>query len=245
MATRRDFCDEMNRIYIGHGVYIGAANGEKTEDMTIKRIRQLEESYEGRNHTSDIQRDLTFIGNCYGKGYDMTQSYAGDCSGQIVGANRRLNICQTDYRACEFQAKSRPVDLDALTTADYVFDKKSGATHVGIYDNGYVVESKGRDVGVVRRKLSEGPWVVGGRMDWFDDSVPILTRELKYVKGDLMTGEDVFDCQEQLHIFGYLDEYHGKFGKETKQAVIKFQTDSGLKADGIVGQITWAKLYET
>jgi len=257
MATRREFCNEMNNVYKNHGVYIGAANGERTESLTFERVRKLEESYEGRDHKSDIQRDLTYIGNCYGKGWSMELSYAGDCSGQIVGAMRRLDIHQSDMRARDFQDASRPVELDALTTGDLVFDKKlaydekkkkyySVATHVGVYDNGYVVESKGRDAGVVRRKLSEGSWVIGGRLDWFEDSVPVLTRDLKYVKGDLMKGDDVMECQERLHAWGYLDDYHGKYGKETKKAVTEFQQDRNITADepGVVGQVTWAKLYE-
>ena len=38
-------CDAMEEVYNGHGVYIGAANGELTESLSIKRIRQLEESW--------------------------------------------------------------------------------------------------------------------------------------------------------------------------------------------------------
>ena len=59
MATRQQFVDEMNKVYEGHGVYIGGANGELTESLTIKQIRQFEEGYEGRDHASDIRRDLT------------------------------------------------------------------------------------------------------------------------------------------------------------------------------------------
>jgi len=35
----------------------------------------------------------------------------------------------------------------------------------------------------------------------------------------------------------------GIFGKHTKQAVIQFQKDNGLNADGIVGLETWSKLF--
>jgi peptidoglycan hydrolase-like protein with peptidoglycan-binding domain len=38
------------------------------------------------------------------------------------------------------------------------------------------------------------------------------------------------------------DQIDGVFGPVTKAAVVQFQTDSGLTADGIVGPITWAAL---
>jgi N-acetylmuramoyl-L-alanine amidase len=34
----------------------------------------------------------------------------------------------------------------------------------------------------------------------------------------------------------------GKFGKDTQNAVIKFQLSKGLDADGVVGIKTWKKL---
>jgi N-acetylmuramoyl-L-alanine amidase len=36
----------------------------------------------------------------------------------------------------------------------------------------------------------------------------------------------------------------GKFGKNTKTAVIAYQKANGLKADGIVGLNTWKKILE-
>lgn len=60
-------------------------------------------------------------------------------------------------------------------------------------------------------------------------------------------GEIVKAVQRKLVIGGY---YPGKydfdsvadgiFGKETEEAVKRFQRDCGLKADGIVGPQTWA-----
>ena len=60
-----------------------------------------------------------------------------------------------------------------------------------------------------------------------------------------MTGEDVRDLQTQLLMLGYsLVSYgaDGSFGSVTRGAVIRFQKDHGLTADGIVGSATWRML---
>ena len=62
------------------------------------------------------------------------------------------------------------------------------------------------------------------------------------------TGSDVFRLQETLRERGFLTgKVDGKFGPETKKAVIAFQTIHNLKADGIVGAFTRGALakYET
>jgi peptidoglycan hydrolase-like protein with peptidoglycan-binding domain len=49
--------------------------------------------------------------------------------------------------------------------------------------------------------------------------------------------------QEALKSAGYYDgKIDGTIGPKTKRAIEKFQTESGLKADGKVGHKTWAKL---
>ena len=59
------------------------------------------------------------------------------------------------------------------------------------------------------------------------------------------TGEDVRILQNKLKLLGYFPgSITGSFGPETKAAVIEFQTNNGLVADGIVGPMTWDKLFE-
>ncbi len=51
--------------------------------------------------------------------------------------------------------------------------------------------------------------------------------------------------QEALKSAGYYEgKIDGSVGPKTKRAIEKFQADNGLKADGKVGQKTWAKLGE-
>ena len=61
------------------------------------------------------------------------------------------------------------------------------------------------------------------------------------------SGPDVVECQNDLLHLGYdLSPYgaDGKYGNTTIREVKKFQTASGLTADGICGQKTWAALDE-
>ena len=59
------------------------------------------------------------------------------------------------------------------------------------------------------------------------------------------SGSSVTTLQKRLHALGYLD-YSGAtgyYGSLTKTAVIRFQQQNGLSADGIAGSITQSALY--
>ena len=246
MATRKQFCDEMEEVYKGHGVYIGTGNGELTEKLTIGKIHDMEVNYGYAKATTDknIRRDLAYIGKCYENGYDMSKSRAGDCSGQVVGCLRRLKVIPetADYSCRTFIKAAKTVDINKLQAGDLVFNKAQEPSHMGVYvGNGYVIESKGRDDGVVKRKTSAGGWVIGGRLDWFEDGGDdkVLTRILKYIPDDPMKGDDVEEVQKELKLQGYnCGSADGVFGKKTKTAVQAFQLEHNLTADGIVGRKT-------
>ncbi|MBV6623864.1 MAG: peptidoglycan-binding protein [Rivularia sp. (in: Bacteria)] len=58
------------------------------------------------------------------------------------------------------------------------------------------------------------------------------------------TGEDVKALQEIFTVFDlHTLIVDGYFGRKTKAAVIWFQENRGLQADGVVGKQTWAALY--
>lgn len=251
MATRKEYCKVINDAYENHGVYIGTGNGELTESLTVGKIHKMEQVYSGVGNEADrnTKRDLAFIGKCYENGYDMSKSIAADCSGLETYGFRKVGIFKNneDYAARQYQANSKPVKLDELIEGDFVFNKLSESTHMATYvGDGMCVESRGRDYGIVKRKVSAGGWTIGGRVDWFEEEIPPLTRNLKYIKGDRMTGEDVRQCKEQLCARGYLKSKYvdNIFGKHTDTAVRKFQEDNGLTVDGIVGQKTWKALWE-
>lgn len=59
------------------------------------------------------------------------------------------------------------------------------------------------------------------------------------------TGDAVMQLQEWLNELGYnCGTPDGKLGGNTDAAVRKFQNDHGLKADGVVGTLTWNAIDE-
>lgn len=164
MASREQLCEEAMALASDHGIYWWGGNGELTESLTPARIRAQESTLE------NAARVLRFIASCYDKKYDMTKSRACDCSGLVVYILRKLGLIKpaADYRARDLQAMCEKVRLDKLKKADLVFNKTSGATHVGIYiGNNTVCEARGRDFGIVIRSLAAGSWVTGGRLPYF------------------------------------------------------------------------------
>ena len=58
-----------------------------------------------------------------------------------------------------------------------------------------------------------------------------------------MSGDEVSKLQNKLKEYGYYkDPVDGRFGANTLSAVVQFQMDAGLTADGIVGLSTWESL---
>lgn len=57
-------------------------------------------------------------------------------------------------------------------------------------------------------------------------------------------GENVKKVQRELNNQGYPCPDNGNFDENTKQRVIQFQAEHNLAADGIVGPLTWEKLFQ-
>ena len=57
------------------------------------------------------------------------------------------------------------------------------------------------------------------------------------------SGTGVRQLQQALANRGYSLTVDGAFGPMTKNAVMSFQRSQGIAADGIVGSVTWGKLF--
>ena len=121
-------------------------------------------------------------------------------------------------------------------------------SHVGVYvGDGYVIEARGHAWGVVKTRLADRGWSLWGMPDWIEyggetpepEPIRAEVRELRRGCG----GSPGRKLQILLMGLGYAcGGADGDFGAVTEAAVIKYQRDSGLAADGVVGAETWGSL---
>lgn len=186
---------------------------------------------------------------------DMTIKYGqqhvgkrvADCSGLFVWAYGELGASiyhgsNTIYN--KYTTTTGAVGgLSTLRPGSAVFMVNNGRrTHIGLYiGGGKVIEAQGTRTGVVESSLNRwDEWgeLKGVEYDLAADQVETTLPTLR--KGD--TGSMVKDLQLRLQAVGCTLEADGIFGAKTLSFVLSFQRANGLKADGIVGPETWAKL---
>ena len=177
----------------------------------------------------------------------MASKYANGCPDK--SANGLFKLCK----------KTDPISTIPNTPGLVVW--RSG--HIGIsMDGEYAIEARGFNYGVVKTKIKNRGWEKWGMLpssliDYVEEqtpsapeSTPVTPDGCPYAeptknqrKGS--TGEGGKWLQWMLVQSGYsvgscgID---GDFGKATHAAVIQFQTDHQLEADGIVGSLTRASL---
>lgn len=217
------------------GCYCWGANGELAS--SLKSV----EAFIRENETSTANADRAI------KFYNKRKNSKGvrlmDCSGLIVYGLRSSGAKSENYDVTAEGLRvnvCKAIDKKELQDGDLCFKMSGGkAVHVGMYISGKVIESKGRNDGVVTRALALGGWSKYGRLNikWEDEPKGyVLTRILK--KG--CKGSDVTELQERLLKLGYasVGKVDGDFGPKTKTAVLELQRNAAIKADGIVGKDT-------
>lgn len=87
--------------------------------------------------------------------------------------------------------------------------------------------------------VAVGVWAL-----WPAPAPPPFERRL-FVKTPPLTGADVIRVQTQLITLGYLPPgaADGVFGPQTERAIQIFQREHDLEVDGIVGPLTWSRLF--
>lgn len=221
-------------------LYVWGAQGQK---MTVELIERREQNAKNRRRALDmynqhLRHGLPIIGY--------------DCSGLIVRYLLKKGFIKYDMTANGLKtAQCFNLDKDELQAGDLVFKysyKSKRCYHVGVYmGDGTVVHAKGRSYGVVREEISKAGWNRFGRLKVFASEepkqTPKLTRLLKYQK-PYMRGDDVRELQRALTNNGFdTDGVDGVFGKNTRKAVEAYQEAKDLKVDGLVGKMTWGKLF--
>ena len=191
-----------------------------------------------------------------------------DCSGLFAWAFRQLggymyhgsDTMYNKYCAAHGTlSKGKRTDGQDLKPGAAVFcynQAKKRRSHVGLFiGDGHVIEASGTINGVIMTKITNSKWVEWGELKGvvFDteaeaggDSVPVNQWETLPTLKRGSKGAAVQLLQTMLMRNGYSvgdSGADGIFGKATQSAVVKFQIDSCLAMDGVVGPKTWEALY--
>lgn len=182
---------------------------------------------------------------------------AFDCSGLGMYWFQNTKKWCSDMSSATMYGSCAKITLSALIRGDMVF-RHNGLRiyHVGYYIgactiNGVeykqaVIESMGRDVGVVVREIDASGTRYWNRYGRF----PLLQGEsdrgrdfaawtVKRVLRRGMSGDDVLELKTRLKSMGFLSAATKKsFGGDTYRAVKSFQKARGLAVDGIAGSKT-------
>ncbi len=147
------------RSQIGKGIYVWGGNGEDLLAMASpeKWIRKRETSAANADRAIALFEER--------KRHGVREIRAFDCSGLVYWSQKEAKVGYSDYTAAGYYKQCDPVEH--LEAGDLVFHHDGQKiVHVGICDtNGYVIESMGRDDGVVMTKRKDANyWNRSGRL---------------------------------------------------------------------------------
>lgn len=237
-AEMQPFFDYLKNEAKNRSVYCLGAQGEIAGALTTDFIASHEDSLKNAarvlKHLADLVIDTTWKRNI---------ARAFDCSG--LGSyylQNKLGVWSYDHRANDMYKECIIVPASNRQPGDFVFAHFTSAGvagHVGyIVDDGTVIESKGRDDGVVCRSFAAGGWDYVGRPKIWNYT---MRRALK--RGNV--GQDVGQLQARLKHFGYdCGTCDDDFGVKTYNALCRFQNDKYPKAPekGVMDKKTAKKL---
>ena len=253
MGQLQEFINILEEQVKNHSIYVWGGQGHDKYTITESWIKNRETSKAYANSAIDFWKKQVKAG--YG---NVLRAF--DCSGLGVWALIKMGIIKTDMTANGMRSKCTTISKSELKKGDWVFQVKSGnATHIGyvVDDDLHVIEAMGRAYGVVKRTLNASGsnyWNAFGRPSYFASEINEQTsipesynvdRLLKYTS-PYMRGDDVKWLQKALNYAGYsCGSADGVFGKNTKDAVKKYQKAKKLTVDGEVGEKTVVSLGGT
>ena len=217
---------EYLRAQLGN-IYAWGGQGDNLSGLhdPIKWIKGQEDDAENR------QRVINFYKKRKAEGQYPIKAF--DCSGLIMYFLDDLHGVMDDKSAQMLYQKCKKIKKDELQEGDLVFKGSSAdnITHVGVYvGGGKVIESKGRDDGVVETNLAERPFKYFGRLAALE---PFLVDEpdepyIFRLTSPRQKGPEVLELQRFLNFCHYRDENgdaldeDGIYGKHTDRALLGF-----------------------
>lgn len=204
---------------VNRAIYVWGGQGQNLSEMNDpeKWIRSRETSETNANRAIALfkkrKADGVYPIRCF------------DCSGLIVYFLYDLHhAIPGDRNARGLYQMCDVVGKTAKTAGELVFFSKTGESadisHVGVYiGGGKVIESIGRDYGVVETNVNDRAWTYAGHLPELD---PFLNdgAKIKFeVAHPLYHGEPYLAMQEALNLAGYGElALDGKWGKKSQAA---------------------------
>lgn len=147
-----------------NSIYLWGGSGEKVKKLTAYHIVQMETNF------TNCSRVLNEIYTRYKKSLITKKTKAYDCSGLVICALQYAKVLPEhfDDTANGLMKFFTSVNRKEITKGDVLFkcDENGKAFHTGLYvGDGYVVEAKGRDYGVVKTKI-DAAWNAAGRPEY-------------------------------------------------------------------------------
>lgn len=161
MGLREEFINNVVREVENNSIYIWGGQGEKVEELTIKKIEKMEDS------TENAKRVVKHIASIYP---NTNLSRAFDCSGLLTYHLMKLGIIGNDTTANGLLKRCKQIAKKDLRPGDFVFKMlKDKAVHVAMFykEGGTLVECVGRDDGVKFTELTT-KFTKFGRLPQFD-----------------------------------------------------------------------------
>lgn len=161
MVKIKDFITYLNAQVKNNSLYIWGGQGEYVLNMKPATIIAKETSH------TNAGRVLRLLSERVKNGADMSNARYFDCSGLGVYWFLENELITTDTTANGLKNLCDIIPIDKTRAGDMVFkvDSRGKASHVGyVVDNkGNVIESAGRDIGVVKSTIESGKFTVAGR----------------------------------------------------------------------------------
>lgn len=204
---------------VGCSLYVWGAQGESISSIIKEWVTKKETS------TTNVNRVLTHLGRLL-----KEELYFYDCSGLGVTWLLEQGLIKYDMTANGLFNQCTKISKAQVKRGDWVFilNNSGTATHIGyiVDDELNVVESAGRNYGVINRSLSQGSpngmWNAFGRPDKIftehskndntsNSNISVSFYRILKLTSPRMKGEDVRALQKAIGV-----EADGVFGPDTE-----------------------------
>ena len=138
---------------VGH-IYVWGAQGKNLTELERKKSNPEQWIKNRETSNTNANRAIALYRKKKAAGVDPILAY--DCSGLVMYFLQNMKgVIGVDLSAASIYSKCEKLGRDDLEPGDFVF-RHNGKTvhHIGVYvGGGKVIESMGRDVGVVKRSI--------------------------------------------------------------------------------------------